>query len=248
MSDVTDETTVPATNPTPTTSTTSANSPVADDPDLDEFALPTQKKKKKKTKKVADEVAGDEGAKGDEDGASALSALSLGKSNSIRSGGVDYSYTELLERVFTLLREKNPNLATRKRHTMPPPQLVRVGTRKTMWANFQQITQLMHRSPEHMMSFLLAELGTEGSIDGNQRLIIKGRYQPKQIESLLKKYIVEYVTCHMCRNPETSLTRDSVTRLYFIQCESCGSRRSVAPIKSGFHATMRAERRKVKDM
>lgn len=47
----------------------------------------------------------------------------------------------------------------------------------------------MHRQNEHMMSFLLAELGTEGSIDGNSRLVIKGRYQPKQIESLLKKYI-----------------------------------------------------------
>jgi translation initiation factor 2 subunit 2 len=106
----------------------------------------------------------------------------------------------------------------------------------------------MHRSPEHMQQFLLAELGTEGSIDGNQRLVIKGRYQPKQVESLLKKYIIEYVTCHMCKNPETTLTRDSVTRLYFIQCESCGSRRSVAPIKTGFHATMRTDRKKQKDM
>jgi len=30
----------------------------------------------------------------------------------------------------------------------------------------------------------------------------------------------------MCRNPETTLTRDSVTRLYFLQCEACNSRRS----------------------
>lgn len=158
----------------------------------------------------------------------------------------DYNYTEMLERVFSLLREKNPNLAVRKRHVMPPPQLVRVGTRKTMWANFAQICQLMHRQPEHAQSFFLAEMGTEGSIDGSMRLVIKGRYQPKQVESLLKKYIVEYVTCLMCRNPETTLTRDSVTRLYFIQCESCGSRRSVAPIKTGFHATNRTDRRKVK--
>jgi translation initiation factor 2 subunit 2 len=131
------------------------------------------------------------------------------------------------------------------------------------------------------MSFVMAELGTEGSIDGNQHLIIKGRYVSKQMESLLKKYIgsspffsfsflcyfflyfcsfsrwissssfpcfsVEYVTCHMCRNPETTLTRDSVTRLYFVQCEACCSRRSVAPIKSGFHATSRADRQKKKD-
>jgi len=61
----------------------------------------------------------------------------------------------MLERVFSLLREKNPNLAVRKRHVMPPPQLVRVGTRKTMWANFAQICQLSEqhtRSHTHTQS------------------------------------------------------------------------------------------------
>lgn len=156
----------------------------------------------------------------------------------------DYTYTDLLERVFKQLRQNNPALSERKRHTLPPPQLVRVGTRRTMWSNFAQTAQIMHRSPEHIMSFVASELGAEASLDASQRLILKGRYMPKQAESLLKKYINEYVMCHMCRNPETTLTRDSVTRLYFIQCENCSSRRSVAPIKSGFHATMRAERRR----
>jgi len=165
-------------------------------------------------------------------------------SNVNRPPSPDYTYTELLDRVFGMLLSNNPALSTRRRYVMAPPQLVRVGTRKTMWSNFASICGVMHRAPEHMMSFLLAELGTDGSIDGSQRLLIKGRYQAKQIESLLRKYIQEYVTCHMCRNPETTLTKDSVTRLYFIQCESCGSRRSVQPIKSGFHATSRAERRK----
>jgi len=36
------------------------------------------------------------------------------------------------------------------------------------------------------MDVFYAELG---SIDGNQRLLIKGKYVQKQIESLLKKYI-----------------------------------------------------------
>jgi len=219
----------------------------AEDEDVPLFSL--QGKKKKKKKKLDEDESsssviatgvpggvGGIGVGGDRDGA-------LPWEGSDR----DYNYTELLERIFTLLREKNPSLSVKKRHVMPPPQLVRVGTRKTMWANFAPICQLMHRQPEHVLSFLLAELGTEGSIDGNQRCVMKGRYVPKQIESILKKYILEYVTCHMCRNPETSLTRDSVTRLYFIQCESCGSRRSVAPIKSGFHATMRTDRRKTKN-
>lgn len=47
----------------------------------------------------------------------------------------------------------------------------------------------MHRQPEHVQSFFLAEMGTDGSIDGSIRLVIKGRFQPKQVESLLKKYI-----------------------------------------------------------
>ncbi len=94
-----------------------------------------------------------------------------------------------MDRAFSLLREKNPNLAVRKRHTMPPPQLVRVGTKKTMWANYAQMSALMHRSPEHVFQFFMSELATEGSIDANMRLVIKGRYVPKQIESLLKKYI-----------------------------------------------------------
>lgn len=44
----------------------------------------------------------------------------------------------------------------------------------------------------------------------------------------------EYVTCHTCRSPDTILQKE--TRLFFIQCETCGSRRSVASIKSGFQA------------
>eukprot|EP00455_Lapot_gusevi_P034682 TRINITY_DN3832_c0_g4_i2.p1 TRINITY_DN3832_c0_g4~~TRINITY_DN3832_c0_g4_i2.p1 ORF type:complete len:255 (-),score=97.73 TRINITY_DN3832_c0_g4_i2:132-842(-) len=208
--------------------------PEDENEDLAQFDLALKKKKKKKkTTKTTEEVT-ETPVEGTEETSEATPWADSDR---------DYDYTELLDRVFSLLREKNPNLAVRKRHVMPPPQLVRVGTRKTMWANFSQMAALMHRQPEHVFSFFMSELATEGSIDANLRLIIKGRYVPKQIESLLKKYIVEYVTCHNCRNPETTLSRDSVTRLYFLKCESCGSTRSVAPIKAGFHATSRADRR-----
>lgn len=40
------------------------------------------------------------------------------------------------------------------------------------------------------------------------------------------------MTCHTCRSPDTILQKD--TRLFFLQCEACGSRCSVASIKSGF--------------
>ena len=77
----------------------------------------------------------------------------------------------------------------------------------------------MRRNPDHLFQFMMAELGTEGSIDGNQRLVIRGKFVPKYIESLLRKYIGEYVTCQMCRSFNTALSRDSVSRLYFVQCQ-----------------------------
>lgn len=49
----------------------------------------------------------------------------------------------------------------------------------------------MHRQPEHVIQFLFAELGTSGSVDGNGRLVIKGRFQQKQIENVLRRYIGE---------------------------------------------------------
>lgn len=50
----------------------------------------------------------------------------------------------------------------------------------------------MHRQPEHVMMFLLAEMGTSGSLDGQQRLVIKGRFAPKNFEAILRRYISKF--------------------------------------------------------
>merc|ERR1712021_135363 len=155
----------------------------------------------------------------------------------------EYTYEELLERVVDILQTKNPSFNEKKKRNIKPPQLQLLSSKKTLWVNFQEICTMMQRSPEHVYQFFMAELGTEGSIDGNQRLVIKGKYVPKYIESLLRKYIVEYVTFKMCRSPNTELVKDASTRLYFCQCKDCGSSRSVAQIRTGYHATSRADRR-----
>jgi translation initiation factor 2 subunit 2 len=199
---------------------------------------------KQKKKKKAKTGAAEGGAESAEGAAGAAAEGAAAGGPSWASSDRDYTYTELLDRVMKIVQLNNPSLVERKRHVLPLPQIVRVGTRRTMWSNFAQTAQLMRRSPEHVMSFITTELGAECSLDASQRLVIKGRFLLKHAESVLRSYIREYVTCMICKNPETTLTRDSVTRLYFLQCESCGATRSVAPIKSGFHATMRAERRR----
>lgn len=147
----------------------------------------------------------------------------------------DYTYRELLGRVFGILRTNNPDLAGEKRKfTIVPPQVVREGSKKTAFSNIADLARRMRRPLEHLTAFILTELGTIGSSDGAQRLIIKGRFQQLQIENVLRRYIVEYVTCKTCRSPDTILVKEN--RLFFMQCESCGSSRSVTAIKSGFKA------------
>ena len=51
----------------------------------------------------------------------------------------------------------------------------------------------MHRPSEHVIQFLFAEMGTTGSVDGMGRLVIKGRFQPKQVENVLRRYIGRFL-------------------------------------------------------
>jgi len=134
------------------------------------------------------------------------------------------------------MREKNPELQAgeHKKYVMKPPQVLRHGSKKTSFANYLEICRMLHRPVKHVQDFLMAELGTSGSVDGYNQLLIRGRFQQKSIEGVLKRYIKEYVTCHTCKSAETLLQKEG--RLHFLQCETCGSRCSVASIKTGFQA------------
>ncbi|KAI7880759.1 hypothetical protein K492DRAFT_177631 [Lichtheimia hyalospora FSU 10163] len=209
------------------------------DEDLDFGAMKKKKKKKKNMAEFEAELA-------EQDGTDTTSAAEEKKQGGGEEAWLnsdrDYQYEELLGRVFKILRQNNPELAGEKRrYTIVPPSIHRDGSKKTVFANVADICKRLHRQPEHVIQFLFTELGTTGSVDGAQQLIIKGRWQQKQIENVLRRYIVEYVTCKTCKSPDTILSKDN--RLYFVQCESCGSTRSVSAIKTGFKAQTRDDRR-----
>ncbi|RAL59439.1 hypothetical protein DID88_006813 [Monilinia fructigena] len=169
-------------------------------------------------------------------------------------------YENLLSRFFILLSEKNPDHASSgsKSYKIPPPQCLREGNKKTIFANIAEICKRMKRTDEHVTQYLFAELGTNGSVDGSRRLVIKGRFQQKQIENVLRKYISTFTfpffkrytnTSHSgirdlqkCRSADTELNKGE-NRLFFITCNSCGSRRSVTAIKTGFSAQVGKRRR-----
>ena len=246
----------------------------AADGDFDASAL-KKKKKKKPTKtadgddfeaKLAEAGVADEG----EAGTGAGEEVVVEEGDMEKGTGIwahdatkPIKYEQLLSRFFTLLHSHHPDLASSgsKSYKIPPPQCLREGNKKTIFANIPDICKRMKRSEEHVTQFLFAELGTSGSVDGSRRLVIKGRFQQKQIENVLKRYIsrflpsqqkissiatntsaVEYVTCKTCRSPDTELNKGE-NRLYFVTCNSCGSRRSVTGIKTGFTAQVGKRRR-----
>jgi len=74
-----------------------------------------------------------------------------------------------------LIQKNNPDMAgERRKYTMIPPQVLREGTKKTVFVNLSDLCKRMRRQPEHVIQFLFTELGTSGSVDGNGRLVIKG--------------------------------------------------------------------------
>ena len=206
---------------------------------LSEFG---EKKRPKKTDASADGSAGKPAAGG-------------------ASGAGGYTYEELLQRVFSILAEKNPDHGIRSQPIyIKPPSVGREG-KKTIWFNFGEICaqfvsvsfsllpsfsavvltfcflcslHRLNRTTEHFSSFVFAELGTTGSLDANKCLVIRGRYMGKHIEGLIRHYIKEYVACSSCKSFKTTLSKDN--RLHFLTCNECHSKRTVQPIRRGYEA------------
>lgn len=167
---------------------------------------PTAPKKKKKTVKKAD--TGDFEAKLAEAGVAGQGAEAAGaageKKDEVLEGDLEAGtgiwshdstqaipYSLLVNRFFSLIQSHHPDLLSsgNKSYKIPPPQCLREGNRRTIFANIADICKRMKRSDDHVMQFLFAELGTSGSVDGARRLVIKGRFQQKQLENVLRRYI-----------------------------------------------------------
>ena len=156
-----------------------------------------------------------------------------------QSGGIDgfqeYSYDFLLNRITNLIKKHNPKISSSERGPIkiPPPNIVKAGTTRSAWTNFTDICTVLNRPTEHLFQYILSELGVEGSLGGESQFILKGRYNNKHIESLLVKYIHDYIQCLNCKSSNTALKKDNSARLQMLACNNCGADRTVAPIKAG---------------
>ena len=141
---------------------------------------------------------------------------------------VDVLFQKYLEKLYKELSDKN-KAVQKSKIKLPAPKLVQQGKIRTIWENYQSMTDKLQRSPEHLRQFFADELGMECSLsqktaENTYKLVIKGkgRLKKKGILKILYSYIDTYVQCSVCGEMDTELTKEQ--RQYFVTCKKCLSK------------------------
>lgn len=117
------------------------------------------------------------------------------------------------------------NVGNKERWKVPNPEVILEG-RMTILRNLPQILDATRRERDHVVKFLLSQIGVAGAIDGD-RLVFTGRVPTQKIQGVLDDYVETYVRCSECGAPDTHLERSD--RVLLLKCEACGAHK---PIKA----------------
>jgi translation initiation factor 2 subunit 2 len=117
---------------------------------------------------------------------------------------------------------------TKERFQIPVPRIFYEG-KTTVLDNFASIADALNRDPDHLMKFLLQELGTAGKIEGH-RGIFQGKFTEQAIQNQIEAYVDEYVICTECKLPDTHLIKSD--RVLMLKCDACGAHRPVRKRKA----------------
>ena len=134
-------------------------------------------------------------------------------------------YDKLLDRA----RSQVPEDAFKKsgeRFQVPDVQLMVQGNR-SIWQNFQEIINILHRPGKEVLKFVSGQLGTAGNIEGSNALF-NGKFNQEQVDEVLNRYIDSYVICPVCTRPDTDIQKEG--HAYYLSCSACGARTAIRPV------------------
>lgn len=191
--------------------------------------LKVVKKKKKKETVGHKETAGNNVA----DGPNGPKNTEKDMGNKVSPEEEYVLYKIQLSNIYRKLEKNNPDLVKRLTLTIPIPKVLKSNGDKVIISNFGEICKVLNRDPQHVLLYLESELSTITRLYDN-KLAIKGVFRPSYIQTMLSKYIKEYVTCLSCNSLNTKVSK--LDRLSFIVCSICNSSRTLQPIKKGYSA------------
>ena len=132
----------------------------------------------------------------------------------------DDDYMALLNRAKEVLPE---TIVNHERFEIPELDILQEG-KITVFRNFIDVTDKLRRDPQHLLQFLLRDLGTPGNIEG-RRVVFKAKISPATITEKIAIYTETYVICSECGLPDTKMLKED--RTLILECEACGARRSI---------------------
>ncbi len=92
---------------------------------------------------------------------------------------------------------------------------------KMVITNWSDVAKSLNRPAIYMTKFLGYELGTCTHYDQKNKVhIIKGMHDAERLRQVLDSFIVKFVLCSHCDNPETCLVTGK--RQVYKSCNACG--------------------------
>lgn len=129
-------------------------------------------------------------------------------------------YEELLDRAM----KQVPDTTSKESRFKIPKVEIDISGNQTAIQNLKAIADELDRDPNHVMKYLLREVGTAGNREGN-RGVFQGRFGKKSMQEKIDRYVDEYVLCPECGRPDTKLVKEG--RVTMLRCTACGARSSV---------------------
>ncbi len=125
-------------------------------------------------------------------------------------------YEKMLDRAY----ERMPKMVFEKKRFEVPKAQVSIEGNKTLVKNFNELCDVLNRSPDHLLKFLGKEMGASCRRDGS-RAVFVGKFGSTTINQKIERYTRTYVLCPVCGKPDTKLVR--VDRILVMKCMACGA-------------------------
>jgi len=98
---------------------------------------------------------------------------------------------------------------------------------KTVIPNMSDVSRSLSRPPTYPTKFFGCELGAQTSFDEkSDRYIVNGAHDAAKLRDLLDNFIIKFVLCGSCKNPETDLIITKNEDL-LRDCKACGEHTNV---------------------
>jgi translation initiation factor 2 beta subunit (eIF-2beta)/eIF-5 len=129
-----------------------------------------------------------------------------------------------LVRCYEILNRESCFSNPAKKQYIVPPEISFQG-KKTKINNIEKITEIIGRDINIVHDYMQKELHTQINIQADKSFVIVGRFKLKNIEKVLKNFIVSNIQCKMCRSLSTVIGREE--KINMMHCNNCKAERAI---------------------